>query len=40
MTAGLALGAHAVTLDFESGDAGWEFIDEAVENLGDTGPGE
>ncbi len=40
MTAALTLGAHSVTLDFESGDAGWEFIDEDVSNLGDPGPGE
>ena len=40
MAAGLAFTASAVMLDFEGGDAGWEYIDEAEENLGDTGPGE
>ena len=40
MAAGLAFSASAVTtLDFEGGDTGWEYIDEAEENLGDTGPG-
>jgi len=40
MAAGLAYGQdQVVTLDFEGGDAGWEYIDEAEENLGDTGPG-
>ena len=39
MAAGFVLGANALTIDFESGDAGWEYIDEAAENLGDATPG-
>jgi len=39
MTVAIVMGAHALTLDFESGDAGWEFLDEAEVNLGDATPG-
>ncbi|MBT5709659.1 hypothetical protein HOI71_01350 [Candidatus Poribacteria bacterium] len=39
ITAGLAVNAHALTLDFENGDAGWEYIDEDASNLGDATPG-